>query len=185
MKSLSKIASRVAKTWVAKNDAFEAEEAIKKVLLQSGWKDSNGKIQKRVKSRFETFPKLFTIDSVSGKMLVKGQGGKIVSKVDLSDIVTRNDIQQAAKALNDGVVKVASASNDEVLIRVTEDPNTVVVVYGGKTHKGEWDDNQDVFNAEGDEDILKAAMMAWSGEDQFTLTPDELEELGGGFWSKA
>jgi len=103
---LTRIASRVAKIWTAKNNAFDTEMAIKQILLRSGWQELNGKIQKRVKSKHESFPKIYVVDTISNKMLVKGHGGKIISKVDLSSIVTPDDIHKAAKTLNDSVMKV-------------------------------------------------------------------------------
>lgn len=73
----------------------------------------------------------------------------------------------------------------DVTIRVTEDPNRVEVGYLGRTHAGAWDDEGGVEPDGGsDPGILAAALCAWDGSDEMSLTGAELEALGGGHWAR-
>lgn len=75
------------------------------------------------------------------------------------------------------------ASGDLVRIRVTEDPNTVTVEYLGRTHSAVWDDDENLTDVVGDENLLRAAMIAWDGSEQMEISADDLAKAGGGWWA--
>lgn len=71
-----------------------------------------------------------------------------------------------------------------VRIQVTEDPNTVRVEYLGRVHTGVWDDEENIDDVEGDESILRAAVLAWDGQEGvWEISPDALELTSQGHWS--
>ena len=71
--------------------------------------------------------------------------------------------------------------------KVTERPQRVEVEREGQTHTARWrqvDGNEgELFEAEGDESLLRAVLVAWDGKGEFELTDEELSEQGGGWWS--
>lgn len=77
---------------------------------------------------------------------------------------------------------------ENVHVVTTEDPNTVVVTYRDKTHKATWEQDDDGLDGElvveegSDVNLLRAALMAWTGEDAFDISPSDLSERGGGYW---
>lgn len=75
------------------------------------------------------------------------------------------------------------ASGDLVRIRVTEDPNTVTVEYLGRIHSAAWDDDENLTGVTGDENLLRAAMIAWDGSEQMEVSADDLAKAGGGWWA--
>jgi len=84
--------------------------------------------------------------------------------------------------------RVAAADPAAASVRVTEDPNTVTVEHLGKVHSGTWPEDADEGEWQdvvGDVNLLRAAMTAWNGEPSFEVSPQELSERGGGWWSVA
>lgn len=79
---------------------------------------------------------------------------------------------------------IIASLDDTVTIQVTENPERVTVTFQGKTSSANWADEERLKNVKGDEHILRAAMSAWNGEvGPFTMTADQLAELGGGHWA--
>lgn len=72
---------------------------------------------------------------------------------------------------------------EQVTVKITERPNTCTVTYKGRTHTCRWRNEEVVTNVIGDECLLKAALTAWDGPNEFVLTADELKERSGGWWS--
>ena len=77
---------------------------------------------------------------------------------------------------------------DTIKVHITEDDlgHTVRVEYEGQVHRAVWPDDKDMGDLEqvvGDANLLSAALYAWSGEDEFEITPEELAEEGGGYWA--
>ncbi len=72
-------------------------------------------------------------------------------------------------------------------ITVTERPQRVTVERNGQTHTARWrqrgGNDGELFEVEGDEHLLRAALTAWYGERTFELTDTELHQRGGGWWA--
>ena len=72
-------------------------------------------------------------------------------------------------------------------VKITERPRTVTVVRDGQTHTGRWhecvgNDGQ-LYDTHGDFNLLRAALTAWDGDNEFELTDEELADRGGGWWA--
>ena len=79
------------------------------------------------------------------------------------------------------------AGTDKVHVIVTEKPNKVWVVVNDTIHSARWRTADISFsNVVGNVGLLNAVMLAWLGEESFSLTFAELEERsqGWGAWSE-
>jgi len=96
------------------NDINDVHMAIKQILMNSGWESGfGGKIIKKVKGPFQQTPKVFTLDILrDGDMLVKDQGGRVLSKVDLKMPLSYDGIMNAARTLNSGPQKIMKGSEN-------------------------------------------------------------------------
>jgi hypothetical protein len=79
-------------------------------------------------------------------------------------------------------MNLSDMNNDMIHARVSEDPNTMVVTYKGKTHMANWGDDETLTHVKGDRALLHAVMTAWSGENEFSMTEEELRARGGGWF---
>ena len=81
---------------------YDTQLAITQILLRNGWElGSTGKVIKKVKPAFQGPPIIYVLDThISDKILVKDRDGRVVSKVDLIDPMTNDQIMEAAKVLN-------------------------------------------------------------------------------------
>ncbi len=76
-----------------------------------------------------------------------------------------------------------------VEVKITENPNTCTVVYRGRTHSCRWGNNERIYKVKGESAyaetlaLLRAALVAWDGPLEFTLTEEELALRSGGWWS--
>jgi hypothetical protein len=88
------------------NGVYDTQLAITQILLRNNWEVNNlGKTVKKVKNLYQNTPKLFILETIQNKMFVKDNTGKVVSKVELGDAMTIDQIMNAAKVLNNGVTK--------------------------------------------------------------------------------
>jgi hypothetical protein len=70
-----------------------------------------------------------------------------------------------------------------VRVTVTEAPNRVTAVWNGREHSAAWHDDQSLSNVVGDPFLLIACLIAWTGQEgAWEITPEDLEERGGGYW---
>ncbi len=83
-----------------------------------------------------------------------------------------------------------ASSNIKVHITETGDnQGTVEVTYDGRLHKGTWiGQDPETFDGpsvetDDDHDLLMGALNAWGADNEFEITPEELSELSGGWWS--
>lgn len=86
------------------------------------------------------------------------------------------------------VLAAVGGLNNLIEIQVSEDPNIIEVKYKNQVHSASWstdDESGDgaLDNVNGDINLLQAAMIAWDGKPKFSLTENELTEMGGGWWS--
>lgn len=71
-----------------------------------------------------------------------------------------------------------------IKVEIQEEPNTVRVVYNGETHTGTWNDKEEIADLQGNENILRAALLAWEGEEgEWEIEPEELTNRSQGWWS--
>ena len=72
-------------------------------------------------------------------------------------------------------------------IEVSLRPKRVTVTRNGQIHSARWRDRDgndgELYDVNGTQNLLKAALTAWSGERHFQLTDDELAARSGGWWS--
>ncbi len=75
----------------------------------------------------------------------------------------------------------------KIKIKVTLRPKKVVVEYKGQTHSARWRERDgmdgELFEIDGNANLCQAALTAWYKEREFSLTEEELVELGGGWWA--
>ena len=94
------------------DQAHDTQLAITQILLRSGWeKSSLGKIVRKVKTPFQTAPKIYFLDTVGTRMFVREQGGRVTSKVELTEGMSHAEILAAAKILNNLAVKFMQGSD--------------------------------------------------------------------------
>jgi hypothetical protein len=72
---------------------------------------------------------------------------------------------------------------DNVRVTVTARPGTVRVEYKGEVHIAKWRDYENLTTVSGDACLLRAAMCAWSGEDSFIMTDEQLAKRSNGWWA--
>lgn len=72
--------------------------------------------------------------------------------------------------------------NDLVQVTVSGRPKTVVAVVASKTSQGRWNDHEELFDVQGDVDLLRGVMRAWNGQRQFQLTVSEVRARSGGWF---
>jgi rubrerythrin len=95
----------------------------------------------------------------------------------------RKEIKKDEKSVSE------STETKPIRVSITENPDdvsgSILVIYNGKTHSANWQQDETLNRVVGDEYLLKAAMTAWEGANEFSLTERELEQRGGGWWSPA
>ena len=71
-----------------------------------------------------------------------------------------------------------------IRIEIAEDPNTVrVEETTGLVHTATWNDEEELHEVVGNAGILRAALLAWNGQDGvWEVTPRELEATSQGHW---
>lgn len=90
-------------------DVHDTQLAIKQILLRSGWGEIGGRVTKRVKHPFKSMPVLVRLEEVGdGDLIVRDQGGRVLSKVDVSELQTNAQIMDAARKLNNGIQQVVA-----------------------------------------------------------------------------
>jgi hypothetical protein len=74
-----------------------------------------------------------------------------------------------------------------VKCKVSESPKTVSVERNGQAHHARWrqrgGNDGELFEVQGDENLLRAVLTAWDGEREFELTDQELVARGDGWWA--
>lgn len=77
------------------------------------------------------------------------------------------------------------AADDRIVVTVRERPKTVTVLVAGRTSRGRWNNQEEVFDKEGpDAGLLKGAMTAWGnfqGTKQYECSYQQLAENSGGW----
>ena len=72
----------------------------------------------------------------------------------------------------------------KIKVVVKERPNTVRVERLGTTHTAGWRNDESLRNVVGDESLLRAAMLAWDGQDgEWEISEDELSGRSQGWWT--
>lgn len=76
------------------------------------------------------------------------------------------------------------SDTSKVHVIVTEKPQRVWVVCEDQIHTARWrtsDTGDNLRNVSGNAGLIHAAMLAWSGQETFSLTFAELEERSQGY----
>lgn len=72
-------------------------------------------------------------------------------------------------------------------VTITERPKRVTIFHNGVTHTSRWRESGgndgELFEVQGSASLLKAALTAWDGPNEFELTDEELAQRSGGWWS--
>ena len=105
---------------------------------------------------------------------------KIASRLDASTSPDRTRVATALRTV------LAAVGEPAVRVVVSEDPNFVTVEYLGKVHSAKWPDDADSGELEdvvGDEALIRAALTAWEGDNEFELPASEFAARSGGWWS--
>jgi len=90
-------------------DTHDTQLAINQILMRNGWSPGpNGKLIKKVKAPFQMSPKIYVLETLrDGDLAVRDNGGRVLSKVDITDDMSNAQILDAAKRLNNGAQSVA------------------------------------------------------------------------------
>ena len=71
-----------------------------------------------------------------------------------------------------------------IKILITQDPNTIQVEYQGQTHTATWNDEEELFDVVGNSGILRASLLAWTGQEgSWEISSHELEATSQGHWT--
>lgn len=107
---VSCIVLRVAAAFQKWSDTYDTQLAINQILIRNGWEQaSNGKLIRRVRVPFQHTPKVYVLETLrDGDLAVRDNGGRVLTKVDLSDHMSNTQIMDAAKRLNSGISGVVA-----------------------------------------------------------------------------
>jgi hypothetical protein len=108
------LARRIVARFLQARDTYDTQLAINQILLRSGWEMGvSGKLIKKVRVPLQQSPKVYTLEPLKdGDLVVRDNGGRVTSKVDLSELVSNAQIMGAARRLNDGVQRLVLRASD-------------------------------------------------------------------------